>query len=121
MEFPFVSRKKYDEVVHKLETVLCCATLKLSKASYPIDVMTKAVGQRLREKYDEGYQDAKKEVAAEVIARMDEKIDEIYERYVFGDTDYSEDDVARECAMNMGTEFSLYVDELKKKYIGEDV
>ena len=63
---------------------------------------------------------AKREVAAEVIALMDKKVDLIYTRYVFGDTDYSEDDVAVECAMNMGTEFSLYVDELKKKYLGED-
>ena len=44
MELPFVSRKKYDELVYKLECLLCHATgSRLSKHTYPLEVMEKAV------------------------------------------------------------------------------
>lgn len=44
MELPFVSRKKYDELVYKLECLLCHATGgRLSKHTYPLETMENAV------------------------------------------------------------------------------
>lgn len=44
MEFPFVSKKKYDEVVYKLECLLCHATGgRYSKATYSLNDMCKMV------------------------------------------------------------------------------
>lgn len=49
-----VSRKKHEEVVAKLEDLLCYATGgRLSKSSYPIEVMKKAVREHIRECRDE--------------------------------------------------------------------
>lgn len=40
MRFPWVRRKDYEEVVYKLEYLLCHATGgRLSKASYPLRIM----------------------------------------------------------------------------------
>ena len=44
MELPFVSRKKYDEVVYKLECLLCHATGgRYSKATYSLNDMCRMV------------------------------------------------------------------------------
>lgn len=44
MRFPFVRRKKYDELVYKLECLLCHATGgRLSKHTYTLQVMENAV------------------------------------------------------------------------------
>ena len=66
--------------------------------------------------------------AADVVPKAEvekifEEIEEfhkiIYDRYVFEDNDYAEDDVAIECAMNYGTDISNMLVEFKKKYIGD--
>lgn len=45
-KLPFVSRKKYDEVVYKLECLLCHATGEwYSKADYPLDCMYQMVDE----------------------------------------------------------------------------
>lgn len=48
IELPFVSRKKYNELVYKLECLLCHATGGLySKAGYSIDDMCRMVDEHI--------------------------------------------------------------------------
>lgn len=57
--FPFVSRKKHEEVLYKLECLLCHATGgKLSKHTYPLDVMEMAVTDYIEECCEEAVADA---------------------------------------------------------------
>ena len=54
MELPFVSRKKYDELVYKLECLLCHATGgKLFKGTYSSPTMQYAVTDYINERCDE--------------------------------------------------------------------
>lgn len=55
------------------------------------------------------------EVARDIQA-FEKKVNEIYNRYVFEDTDYAEDDVAVEAVMNAVTDISNDLYELKDKY-----
>lgn len=57
----------------------------------------------------------KSEVAKD-IDELEKQVDKIYNRYVFEDPDYTEDDVATEAAMNALTDVANAIDELKKKY-----
>ena len=57
--------------------------------------------------------------ASKIFAEIEEFHKIIYDRYVFDDNNYAEDDVAIECAMNYGTDISNMLCELKKKYIGD--
>ena len=53
MELPFVSRKKYNELVYKLECLLCHATGgKLSKSTYSSQTMQCAVIDYINERVD---------------------------------------------------------------------
>ncbi len=59
MQLPFVSRKKYDEVVYKLECLLCQVTgSKLSKAGYDLRVMESWANAYLVECIDEALTEA---------------------------------------------------------------
>ena len=61
------------------------------------------------------------EVARDIKA-FEKKVNKIYNRYVFEDTDYAEDDVAREAVINALFDVSYDLDELNEKYTkgGED-
>ena len=50
------------------------------------------------------------------IDELEKQVGQIYNRYVFEDPDYTEDDVATEAAMNALTEVVNAIDELKEKY-----
>lgn len=68
MELPFVSKKKYDEVVYKLECLLCHATGgRLSKHTYLLNVMESAVTDHIQECCD----DANNDYASEIFAEID--------------------------------------------------
>lgn len=59
MQLPWVSRKKYDELVYKLECLLCHATGgRLSKASYPLKVMEVNVTDYIQRCCDEAVEEA---------------------------------------------------------------
>lgn len=59
MELPFVSRKKYDEVVYKLECLLCHATGgRYSKAGYHLEDMYVMVDDFINELVDEEVKEA---------------------------------------------------------------
>ncbi len=67
-KLPFVSGRKYnnllrdyDEVVYKLETLLLEATGKLSKSTYPLEVMLSESIRRTEELVDEAVERALKE------------------------------------------------------------
>lgn len=63
MELPFVSRKKYDDVVYKLECLLCNATGgKLSKHTYTWQTMVSAVMDYIQDCCNEYVEEAKSEV-----------------------------------------------------------
>jgi hypothetical protein len=54
MQLPFVSRKRYKEVVYKLECLLCHVTGgRLSKAGYDLRVMESCANEHLDECIDE--------------------------------------------------------------------
>ena len=69
----------------------------------------------MREKTLRIVENAKTEVARD-IEEFEKKIDRIYNRYVFEDTDYIEDDVVIEAVMNALTDVINDFDELKRKY-----
>lgn len=54
--------------------------------------------------------------AARDLEALEKTVTEIYNRYVFEDNDYAEDDVAREAVMNALTDVSNAIYELKEKY-----
>ena len=67
-KLPFVSGRKYndlvknyEDVVYKLETLLCEVTVKLSKSTYPIDVMLYEARRHTEELVDEAVERALKE------------------------------------------------------------
>lgn len=67
-KFPFVSRRKYnnllkdyEDVVYKLEVLLVQVTGKLSKSTYPIDVMLAESMRHTEELVDEAVERALKE------------------------------------------------------------
>ena len=67
-KLPFVSGRKYndlvknyEDVVYKLETLLCEVTVKLSKSTYPIDVMLYEARRHTEELVDEAVKRALKE------------------------------------------------------------
>ena len=67
-KLPFVSGRKYnnllkdyEDVVYKLETLLVEVTGKLSKSTYPIDVMLSESRRRTEELVDEAVEMALKE------------------------------------------------------------
>lgn len=53
--------KNYEDVVYKLETLLCEVTGKLSKSTYPINVMLSESRRRTEELVDEAVERALKE------------------------------------------------------------
>lgn len=60
MEFPFVSKRKYDEVVCKLECLLCYATGgRLSKHTYTLQQMEYAVTEYIHERCNDAIEDYK--------------------------------------------------------------
>ena len=67
-KLPLVSGRKYnnlvenyEDVVYKLETLLYEVTMKLSKSTYPIDVMLSEARRRTEELVDEAVERALKE------------------------------------------------------------
>lgn len=59
MEFPFVKRKAYEEVVYKLECLLCHATGgKLSYHTYPLRTMQINVDDYVQQCCDEAVEEA---------------------------------------------------------------
>ena len=59
MDLPFVRRKDYDEVVYKLECLLCHATGgKLSYHTYPLRTMEVNVDDYIQECCDEAVKEA---------------------------------------------------------------
>ena len=58
MMLPFVSRKKYEEVIYKLECLLCHATGgRLSKHTYPLRTMEMAVTDYIEKCCEEAVMD----------------------------------------------------------------
>ena len=53
--------KNYEDVVYKLETLLCEVTVKLSKSTYPIDVMLSEARRHTEELVDEAVERTLKE------------------------------------------------------------
>ena len=86
MELPFVSRKKYDEVVYKLECLLCHATGMLSKHTYDLDTMERAVTDEFCKRYEEGLADGYESTSKEIFA----EINAIKKEYASGDIDGNE-------------------------------
>ena len=81
MKLPFVSRKQYDEVVYKLECLLCHATGgRYSKATYSLPNMCKMVNDHI----DRCIEDAEKD-------RIWEKNLETLRNGGFGDFTYAEE------------------------------
>lgn len=91
----FVSKKKYDEVVYKLESLLCYATgSRLSKHTYKLRVMQEAVLDNLtRLRDDDVYEAITKfadDIKLEFYREFDEiipsimadKIDELVKQYI---------------------------------------
>ena len=65
MELPFVSRKKYDEVVYKLECLICHATGgRYSKAGYELLDMERMVSDYMEQCMEQCELDAIKEARA---------------------------------------------------------
>ena len=67
-KLPFVSGRKYnnllkdyEDVVYKLETLLCEVTVKLLKSTYPIDMMLYEARRHTEELVDEAVERALKE------------------------------------------------------------
>lgn len=60
----------------------------------------------------------KSEVARE-IEKFEQQVGEIYNRYVFEDTDYADDDVAIEAVINALTDVLNDLADFKKKYTEE--
>ena len=67
-KLPFVSGRKYnnllkdyEDVVYKLEALLCEVTVKLSKSTYPIYVMLSEARRHIEELVDEAVERALKE------------------------------------------------------------
>ena len=76
MELPFVSRKKYNELIHKLECLLCHATGNLlSKHTYDLRTMENAVTDHINECYDNGYKQAQKDMTEEIFIEVDALVD----------------------------------------------
>lgn len=66
------------------------------------------------EMLDKGYRKAS-EVARE-IEKIEQQVGKIYNRYVFEDTDYADDDVAIEAVINALTDVLNDLADFKKKY-----
>ena len=62
---------------------------------------------------------ASKSEVERLIETLERKIGTIYNRYVFEDTDYADDDVAIEAVINALTDVLNEIDEFKKKYTEE--
>lgn len=108
-----VPRAEVEEMIYKLECLLCHATgSKLSKHTYDLRTMETAVTDYINESYDEGYRDAKSEVAMEIFA----EIDKIIEKHHSECYEYEESD---ECdtAITYISYISYDIDDLKKKYV----
>jgi hypothetical protein len=78
MELPFVSKKKYNEAVYKLECLLCHATGGLlSKHTYDLNTMERSVTDQFCKQYEEGLVDGYKNGAAEVAREIFKEIREL--------------------------------------------
>jgi hypothetical protein len=74
-------RAEVEGIIYKLECLLCHATgSKLSKHTYDLRTMETAVTDYINESYDEGYRDAKSEVAREIFADVEVLLKETCER-----------------------------------------
>ena len=92
-------RAEVDELIYKLECLLCHATGgKLSKSTYTLKTMETVVTDYIQESYDEAYAEARAEVAREIF----EEIDRIREETTAGNI--------------MRLTFFKRLVELKKKY-----
>lgn len=67
-----VRRKDYDEVVYKLECILCHATGgKMSKSTYDLNAMETVVTDYLNETYDDGYKGGEADSTQEIFGEID--------------------------------------------------
>ena len=102
MRLPFVRRKKYDELVYKLECLLCHATGgKLSKHTYSLNTMTSEVTDYLNSSCDECY--FVKRLATSVLA----EVEACMRAYEDDDDGY----ILKKC------EFEFFMREIKDEYI----
>lgn len=86
-----------NELIRKLETLLCCATgSKLSKHTYDIRTMATVVTDYINESYDEGYEAAAQEVAREIFELVECSFSPVL--------------------MYEGHTIKAYIAEIKKKY-----
>ena len=98
-----VPKAEVEELVHKLECLLCHATGgKLSYHTYPLATMERAVTDYIQECYDEAYDEAKVEVAREIFEEIEQRTKDV------GFSSFAEK-----------FEFADFIAELKKKYTGE--
>lgn len=101
MRLPFVSRKKYDALVYKLECLLCHATGgKLSKHTYSLDTMTSEVTDYLNSSCDDCYYVER--LATDVLAEVEESM------RLFEDDD--DGYILKKC------EFEFFMREIKNEY-----
>ena len=102
MRLPFVRRKKYDELVYKLECLLCHATGgKLSKHTYSLNTMTSEVTDYLNSRCDECY--FVKRLAPSVLA----EVEECMRAFEDDDDGY----ILKKC------EFEFFMREIKNEYL----
>ena len=81
MEFPLVSRKKYNEVVYKLECLLCHSTgSKLSKHSDPLITMENAVTDYVQARIEEAVEAVESELKPALVWEIFEDIKSIWEK-----------------------------------------
>lgn len=89
MKLPFVRRKKYDklmddyeEAIYKFECLLCHATgNRLSKHTYSLSVMARAVCDHIEDVCNEAVQDVKEVKHGRWIIERDEKYKDFYTTY----------------------------------------
>lgn len=92
-----VPRVEYEELIYKLECLLCCASgSKLSKHTYDLKTMETVVNDYINESYYDGAKDTAKEIFAEICSVEHEggfvvltarELAELKKKYVEGKTD----------------------------------
>ena len=104
-----VPRAEYDEVVAKLECLLCFATGgKLSKHTYLLEVMQSAVEDYVLKSLADDMDD----YTRRMFGKIEKIIDKHYNRHIFGVEDLSDEE--KEAVMNFSGDITYDLDELKK-------
>ena len=105
-----VPREEHEELIYKLECLLCCASgSKLSKHTYDLKTMETVVNDYINESYYDGAKDTAKEIFAEIR----KIVTAIYNKHIFGS---DLEDEEKEAVMDFEVDISSDFDELEEKY-----